>query len=59
VSGGLFPEDIQEQLPAGALPSATTRRFAGLSIFLVLLGAALLVLLHVFSKRLSPTEPAD
>lgn len=54
MSGGLFPEDIQEQLPTGALPSATTRRFAGRSIFLVLLGAALLVLLHVFSKRLSP-----
>jgi Protein of unknown function (DUF998) len=54
VSVGLLPEDIQEQLPTGALPSATSRRFAGLSVFRVLLGAALLALLHIFSKHLSP-----
>ena len=54
----LLPDDIQEQLPTISAPSARTRRFAGLAILLVLLGAALLVLLHTVSKSMSPlSEP--
>lgn len=54
MSVGLFPNDIQEQLPTTTAPSARTRPFAGLAIFFVLLGAALLVLLDAVSKSMNP-----
>lgn len=54
----LLPDDIQRQLPAISAPSARTRRLAGLAIFLVLAGAALLVTLHAVSRSMSPlSEP--
>jgi hypothetical protein len=54
----LLPDDIQQQLPIILEPSVRTRRFAGLAIFLVLVGAALLGLLHAVSKHMSPlSEP--
>ena len=48
------PKHIQTQLPTISVPSARTRRLALLAILLVLLGAALLVLLHAVSKSISP-----
>lgn len=55
MSVGLFPDDIQEQSPTIiSLPSARTRRFAGLAIFLVLLGVLLVGLLHAVSKSMNP-----
>lgn len=45
---------IRAQLPTISVPSARTRRLARLAILLVLLGAALLVLLHAVSKSISP-----
>ena len=48
------PDQIPAELPTISLPSARTRRLARLAIFLVLLGATLLVLLHGVSKSISP-----
>lgn len=58
MSIGLFPSDIREELSSISVPSARTRRFAGLAIFFALLGAALLVFLDVVSTSMSPlSEP--
>jgi Protein of unknown function (DUF998) len=58
VSVGLSPGDVQQQLSSISAPSARTRRFAGLAIFFVLLGAGLLALLDVVSMRMNPlSEP--
>ncbi len=54
MSVGLLPDDIQEQLPAIPVPSAGTRRLGVLAILLMLLGAALLVLLHAVSRSMDP-----
>jgi hypothetical protein len=54
VSVGLLPDDVQEQLATISAPSAGTRRLGGLAIFSVLLGAAMLVLLHAVSKSMDP-----
>lgn len=54
MSVGLFPDHIQEELPTVTVRPAIRRRFAGLALFLMLLGAALLVLLHITSKELNP-----
>lgn len=54
MSVGLFPNDIREELPTVTTRSAMTRRFAGLAVLFVLLGAALLVLLHIIARGLNP-----
>lgn len=50
----LFPDNINTELPTITVRSGTPRRFAGIAVFLMLLGAALLGLLHIISKELNP-----
>src|SRR5215468_5777368 len=54
VSVGLSPDDVHEQSASTSVPSARTRRFAGLATCLVLLGALLLGLLDAVCKSMNP-----
>lgn len=54
MSVGLYPDDIRDELSRPTARSAIARRFAGLTVLLLVLGAALLVVLHLISKDLNP-----
>jgi uncharacterized protein DUF998 len=51
---GSSPDHMQAQLLTISVAAARTRRLARLAIFLVLVGAALILLLHGVSKGISP-----